>query len=298
MYERIASNKRRSALLIAVFVAIVVGIGFVFGQLSRFGYTATLVAFVVAVCAAWTSYWYSDRIVLAMSRARPADPGPDAYLVNTVEGLAIAAGVPKPAAYVIDDPAPNAFATGRDPEHAAVAVTTGLIEKLDRLELEGVIAHELAHVRNYDVRLQTLTAVLAGTIVLLADWMRRSMWFGGWGRRRGGTGGGEWGGVVFAALGLVAMILAPLAALAIQAAISREREYLADADGALLTRYPPGLAGALRKIAADKNRLRVANKATASLWIANPLRDYGGRVNSMFDTHPPIEERVRRLEEM
>ncbi|MBE0475829.1 MAG: M48 family metallopeptidase [Coriobacteriia bacterium] len=294
MYDQIASNKRRSALLIGVFVALIVLLGWVFGELTGYGYVAPLLASGVAAAMAWGSYRYSDRIVLSMSRARPADPRADQYLVNTVEGLAIAAGVPKPAAYVVEDPAPNAFATGRDPEHAAIAVTTGLVEKLDRLELEGVVAHELAHVRNYDVRLQTLTAVLAGTVVLMADWMRRWMWWGGRGRRRGESGAG----IAFLVLGLVSAILAPLAALAIHSAISRRREFLADADGALLTRYPPGLAGALRKIAEDPNRLRVANKATAPLWIANPLRDYGGRVNAMFETHPPIEERIRRLEAM
>lgn len=298
MYDQIASNKRKSALLIAVFVAVIVGIGWVFGELSSFGYAAPAIALVVAGVMAWGSYWYSDSIVLRMSRARPADPKADAYLVNTVEGLAIAAGVPAPAAYVIDDPAPNAFATGRDPEHAAIAVTTGLLDKLDRLELEGVVAHELAHVRNYDVRLATLTAVLAGTIVLLAEWMRRSFFWGGMGRRRRNDSGGGEAGVIFAVLGILAAILAPVAAMAIQAALSREREYLADADGALLTRYPPGLAGALRKIAGDTNRLRVANKATASLWIANPLRDYGGRINGMFETHPPIDARIDRLEKM
>jgi heat shock protein HtpX len=243
------------------------------------------------------SYWYSDRIVLAMSRARPVSKETEPYIVNTVEGLAIAAGLPVPRAYVIDDPAPNAFATGRDPAHAAIALTTGLVEKMDRLELEGVIAHELSHVKNYDTLVSTLAVVLAGTIALLSDWMLHTFWWGGRRRRNDGEGGGDLG-VVFAIVGLVLALLAPVVAAMIQMAISRKREYLADANGALLTRYPPGLAGALRKIASDPNPLRVANKATASLYIENPLRDHGGRINSLFDTHPPIEERIRRLEAM
>lgn len=295
MYDQIASNKLRSAALIVVFVILVMAIGWVFGQATDWGYAGLVLAFGVAFAMAWGSYWYSDRIVLAMSRARPVDRDREPYIVNTVEGLAIAAGLPVPKAYVIDDPAPNAFATGRNPEHAAIAVTTGLVQKLDRQELEGVIAHELAHVKNYDTLVQTLTAVLAGTIALASDWMLHSMWWGG-GRRRSNEGGQAQ--AIFMLVGIVLAILAPIFAVLIQMAISRKREYLADANGALLTRYPPGLAGALRKIAGDTNKLRVANKATESLYIYNPLKDYGGGMNALFNTHPPIEERIRRLEAM
>lgn len=295
MYDQISNNKWRSAGLIVVFVLLVMAIGYVFGQVTNWGYTGLVLAAVVAFGMAWGSYWYSDRIVLSMSRARPVDKQTEPYIVNTVEGLAIAAGLPVPRAYVIDDPAPNAFATGRDPEHAAVAVTTGLVSKLDRLELEGVIAHEMSHIKNRDTLVQTLTAVLAGTVALLSDWMLRSMWWGG-GRRRDNEGGQLQ--IVFIVLGLVLAILAPLFAALIQMAVSRKREYLADANGALLTRYPKGLADALRKISADPAKLRVANKATESLYIANPLKDHGGAVNALFNTHPPIEERIKRLEAM
>jgi len=217
------------------------------------------------------------------------------YLVNTIEGLAIAAGMPVPKAYVIDDPAPNAFATGRNPENAAIAVTTGLVQLMNRQELEGVIAHELAHIKNYDTLLQTLAAVLAGSVTLISEWMLRSFWWGG-GRRRGNEAGQL--GAVLMVVALILAVLAPIAATLIRLAISRKREYLADASGALLTRYPPGLAGALRKIAADHNQLRVANKATESMYIVNPLRKLGGSMNSLFNTHPPLEERIARLEAM
>lgn len=297
MYDEIASNKFRSGVIVAVFVLLVMLVGWVFGRFTGFGNWGLLIAFAVAVAMAWGSYWFSDSIVLSMSRARPVSRETEPYIVNTVEGLAIAAGLPTPRAYVIDDPAPNAFATGRDPQHAAIAVTTGLVEKLDRLELEGVIAHELAHVKNYDTLISTLAVVLAGTIALLSDWLLRSFWWGGGRRSRDDEGGGG-AGAVFAIVGLVLALLAPLVAALLQMALSRNREYLADTNGVLLTRYPPGLAGALRKIAADPVPLKTANKATASLYIYNPLRDHGGRVNSLFDTHPPIEERIRRLERL
>lgn len=280
-----------------VFVLLVALIGYVFGEAMHWSYWGLVVALLVSFGMAWGSYWYSDKVVLAMSHARPVDRDREPYIVNTIEGLAIAAGLPVPKAYVIDDPAPNAFATGRNPEHAAIAVTTGLVEKMDRLELEGVIAHELSHVKNYDTLVQTLAAVLAGTVVLLSDWMLRSFWWGG-GRRRGDGEGGAQLQLLFMLVGIVLALLAPLFAVLIQMAISRKREFLADANGALLTRYPAGLASALRKIAGDSNKLRAANKATASLYIYNPLKDYRAGLNSLFNTHPPIEERVRRLEAM
>jgi heat shock protein HtpX len=297
VYDQITSNKFRSGVLIVVFMLLVALVGWVFGRFTGFGDWGLVIALAIAAVMAWSSYWYSDRLVLAMSHARPVSKETEPYIVNTVEGLAIAAGLPVPKAYVIDDPAPNAFATGRDPEHAAIAVTTGLVQKMDRLELEGVIAHEMSHVKNYDTLVSTLVVVLAGTIALLSDWMLRSFWWGGGRRRSNDAGGGEFG-IIIVAVGLVLAILAPLVALLIQMAISRKREYLADANGALLTRYPAGLANALRKIANDPNPLRVANKATAALWIENPLRDHGGRMNALFDTHPPLEERIKRLEAM
>ncbi len=297
MYEQISANKLKSVLLVGVFVALVLAVGWAASYLLGWGRPGVLLAALVALAGAWSSYWYSDRIVLAMSRARPVDRSTEPYLVNVVEGLAIAAGTPVPRAYVVDDPAPNAFATGRNPQNAAIAVTTGLLSMLDRAELEGVVAHELAHVKNYDTLVQTLAAVMAGTIVLLSDWMLRSFWWGG-GRRRGDRDGGGQIQMLLAVVGLVLLVISPLFAALIQAAISRNREYLADASAAMLTRYPPGLAGALRKIASDPQKLRFANKATESMYIYNPLRDYGGGLNALFNTHPPIEERIKRLEAM
>lgn len=299
MYDQIASNKFKSVLLVLFFVALVLAVGWAFGYSSDLGSAGLALALVVAFAMTWGSYWYSDRIVLSISRARPVDRDSEPYLVNVVEGLTIAAGIPQPAAYVIDDPAPNAFATGRDPDHAAIAVTTGLLGKLDRLELEGVIAHEMSHIRNYDTLVQTLAAVMAGTIVLLSDWVFRS-WLWGGGRRRSSSGGGGQLGIALALLAIALMVLSPLFATVIQMAISRKREYLADANAALLTRYPQGLAGALRKIAADTNQLRAANKATESLYFANPLKDIrnGRGLNALFDTHPPISDRIARLEAM
>ena len=293
MYEQISSNRWRSVALIVVFVAFVMLIGYVFGRATGFGPWGLVIALVVAWALAWGSYWYSDRIVLSMSRARPVDKETEPYLVNTIEGLSLAAGLPVPQAYVIDDPAPNAFATGRDPQHAALAVTTGLLSMMDRLELEGVIAHELSHISNRDTLFMTLTAVLVGTVALMSDWMLHSWMF----RRRDSGGDGQLQAIFFL-IGIVLALLSPLIAGLIQMAVSRKREYLADANGALLTRYPAGLAGALRKIETDSHKLAVANKATASLWIANPLKDHNRRFDSLFDTHPPIEDRIQRLDEM
>ncbi len=296
MYDQITANKFKSAALVVFFMLLVLAVGWAFAFYTDSGAFGLVLALIVVFVVTWGSYWYSDRIVLSMSRARPVDRDIEPYLVNVVEGLSIAAGLPVPRAYVIEDPAPNAFATGRNPQNAAIAVTTGLMEKLDRLELEGVVAHELAHIKNYDTLVQTLAAVMAGTIVLLSDWMMRTMWFGGGRRRGGGRDGG--GNAILMIIALTLMILAPIFAAIIQMAISRKREYLADANGALLTRYPPGLASALRKISSDHNRLAVANKATEALYIYNPLSDYGGRMNNLFNTHPPIEDRIARLEAM
>ena len=294
MYEAIESNVRRTWLLFAGFVLIVAALGYVFGELTGFGYAGVAVAAVLAVAGAWGSYYYSDRIVLSISGAREAPRERYQYLYNSVEGLAIAAGIPVPRLYLIEDSAPNAFATGRDPQHAAVVVTTGLLDKLDRLELEGVLAHEMAHVQNYDIRLATITAVLVGLVALMSDWLLRSMRLG---RRRGSRGGGGAQGALVLA-GLLLAVLAPLFAQLMRLALSRRREYLADASGAMLTRYPEGLAGALEKISADPEPLEVANKATAHLYIINPLREWGGWANGLFNTHPPVEDRVQRLRAM
>jgi len=298
LYEEISLNKRKSGFLLFFFIALVALLGWVFGEFMGWGYTGLILALIIAGISAFSSYYYSDRIVLAMSKAKPVDRRENPHLYHTVEGLAIAAGIPAPKIYLIEDSAPNAFATGRDPEHSAIAVTTGLLGKLDRSELEGVISHEMSHIKNFDIRFATLAVVLLGTVTLLSDWILRSFWWGGSRRRRteSRTKGGL--GLFIPILALILAILSPLIAQLIRLAISRQREYLADANGAFLTRYPEGLARALEKLAEDKEPLEVANKATAHLYIVNPLKDIGGRINNLFDTHPPIEERISRLRAM
>jgi heat shock protein HtpX len=299
VYEQIARNRWRSVLLVLLVLTLAVGFGYLFGLLLDFGWAGAIVALVIALVMSVVSYRYGDKVVLRVSRARPATREEHARLLNVVEGLAIASGVPMPKVYVIPEPAPNAFATGRDPEHASIAVTQGLMDTLNRVELEGVVAHELSHVKNRDILVGTLVATLVGVVVLLAAWMRRAFF---WGGRRAGRG--EKGAPVAAVLfvvGLVLSVLAPIGAQLIQLAVSRRREYLADADGALMTRYPPGLASALRKIAGSPNQMRVANEATAHLWLNQPSRVPGegvSRWERLFSTHPPIAERIRILEEM
>lgn len=303
MYEQISKNKRRSVLLVLVVLLLAAGLGYVFGTLLEFGVPGAVIALLIAGGMALWSYRRGDRLVLRVSKARPAPREEYPQYHNLVEGLAIAAGIPTPALYVIPEKAPNAYATGRDPEHASVAVTEGLLETLNRVELEGVLAHELAHVRNRDILVNTLVATLVGVVVLLADMMRRSFIWGGMGRRRGGGGGRGSGGpaAILLVVGLVLAVLAPIAAELIRLAVSRRREYLADADGALLSRYPPGLASALRKIQASTQPLSVTNNATAHLWVSKPSASPGegySRWERLFATHPPIEERIRILEEM
>jgi heat shock protein HtpX len=297
VYERIAENKWRSFLLIFVAIVLAGGIGYLFGYFFNGGLWGLVIALLFAGAMSIWSYFSGDKLVLRVSRAKPATPEEYPKLHNIVDGLTIASGMPKPALYVIPEQAPNAFATGRDPEHASVAVTQGLLETLNRVELEGVLAHELSHVKNRDMLVSTLAATLVGVVVLLAGWMRWGMFFGGGRDRRGGGGGNP----ILLIIALVAIILAPLGAQLIRFAVSRRREFLADADGALMTRYPPGLASALRKISASTNTMRVANNATAHLWFNQPSRAVGeghSRVERLFSTHPPIEERIKALEDM
>jgi heat shock protein HtpX len=298
MYEAQAQNRWRTVLLIVAFTVLVAVVAFVFGDILG-GSTSAGVAFIpfailFSAGSSLFSYFAGDKLVLAQSRAREVPEGEETQLRNIVETLALGLGIPTPKLYVIEDPAPNAFATGRDPKHASVAVTRGLLDTMDRAELEGVIAHELSHVGNRDIRVMLLVTVLVGTVALLSDWVMRSMLWGGRSRDRDrGSAGG-----ILLIVGIVLAILTPIIATLIQLAVSRQREYLADASGAFLTRYPAGLASALRKIAADRNVLSVANKATASLYIANPLKDHPFQFDRLFDTHPPIEERIKRLEAM
>lgn len=303
MYERISANVRKSWALIALFVALVAAAGWAFGYLSGYGWWGLALAAGVALVLVWGSYYNSDKIALAISRARPAEGPAYLQLNNIVEELSIAAGLPPPRVYVVEDEAPNAFATGRDPEHAAVAVTTGLLAKMNRDELQGVIAHELSHVKNRGTLVMTLAVTLVGVVVLLADWLLRAMWWGG-GRRREGGGGA---GLVLAALGAVLLVLAPLFAQLLQFAISRQREFLADAEAVAITRYPDGLISALRKLRDDHTVVASASRATAHLWIEAPIAttrargpkgatSAGAWLNRLFQTHPPLEARIAALQ--
>ncbi|MFC2166191.1 zinc metalloprotease HtpX [Acidobacteriota bacterium] len=297
MYEQITSNKRKSVFLILFFVVLIFALAYFFGQMTELGTYAVIPAFVIAIFMTIGSYYASDKIVLAVSRARPVTREEYPYLYNVVEGLAIAAGLPKPRCYIIDDTAPNAFASGRNPEKSVIVVTKGLIQKLNRAELEGVIAHEMSHIKNYDVLVQTLAVVMVGVVVLLSDWIMRSFFWGG-GRRRSSDRQGGNAGNILIIVGLVLAVLSPIIAQLLKLAVSRKREFLADANGALLTRYPPGLASALKKLSADKEPLEAANKATAHLYIVNPLKDIKGQMNTLFSTHPPIQKRIDALESM
>ncbi|MEK6984672.1 MAG: M48 family metalloprotease [Nanoarchaeota archaeon] len=296
LYEHISANKRKSMLLITLFFIIIGFLGYAFGVYFGDAFIGLAFAIIFSTIMTLISFYSGDKMILSMSHAVPADKNKYPHLVNTVEGLAIASGIPTPKIYVIDDGAINAFATGRDPKHASVTVTTGAIQRLKRDELEGVISHELAHIRNYDIRMMMIVVVLVGVIALLSDLFLRSVFYGR-GRRSSGSRGGGLIMVIIILIGLILAILAPLIAQLIKLAISRKREFLADADGALLSRNPDGLANALKKIRDDKEPLvEAANKATAHLFIENPLRTFKGRINNLFSTHPDINERIKKLE--
>jgi heat shock protein HtpX len=296
--ERIAVNRRNSVLLIAAFLAFVAAFGYIIGYAWIGDPTGALfglaLAFVAGTISGLATYYGGDRIVLAASRAREISHDDAPVLFNVVEEMAIAAGVPMPKVYIIDDSAPNAFATGRGPEHASVAVTSGLLEKLDRDELQGVIAHEMSHVGNFDIRYAMLVGVLVGTTVLISDFFLRGLWFGG-GRRREGEGQGQ---VIMLIIAIALAILAPIFARLLQLSISRQREFLADASAVQLTRNPKGLADALQKISGDREVLEAANRATAHLYIVNPIKKFEKRSKGLFSTHPPIEQRIEILRQM
>ncbi|MFA5413158.1 MAG: M48 family metallopeptidase [Patescibacteria group bacterium] len=297
MYKQITSNKRKSFLLIAIFVIFVIFLGWIFGQVTNDGYGALVLALAISLVMALLSFYSGDKIALWTAGAKgPIQKNDNPYVYRLVENLCITAGLPMPKVYVIADPAPNAFATGRDPKHASIAITTGLIERLENEELEGVIAHELSHIKNYDIRLMMVVIVLVGVVALLSDWLLRFRFFGG--RRDDRDSGGQLGAILLL-VGIVLAILSPLLAKLIQLAVSRKREFLADADGALLTRYPEGLAKALEKISAYGEPMIRANDATAHLYISNP---FGGKKNKffhkLFSTHPPTEERIKTLRGM
>jgi heat shock protein HtpX len=290
IYTQSDRNTRLTWLYIAGFLVFVIGVGYVFaGAMNNSSILYIAVAF--STLMSLGSYWWSDKIVLAMSSAKPLDHENGREIYHLVENLCITAGLPMPKIYIIEDSAPNAFATGRDPEHGVICLTTGIIDKLEKTELEGVIAHELSHIGNRDILLSTVVVILVGFVALMADWFRNWAFWGGRGRSNDNESGQL--RMILIAVAIILSILAPIAAMLMQLAISRKREFLADADGALLTRYPEGLAKALEKISADPKPLAEANRATAHLFITNPFK--GKKITNLFMTHPPIEERVAAL---
>ena len=275
-------------------------VAFAFDYAFQFGWFGVAFAFVFAGGASFVSYWNSDKVALSLSHAQPADRATYARLYNLVEGLTIASGLPMPALYIVDDQAPNAFATGRDPKHASIAVTSGLLEKMNRIELEGVLAHELSHVKNYDIRVSSIAVCLVGVVAALSDFGVRMFIFGG-SRRSNDNDGGN---AITMVLALVVIVLAPFMAMLMQLAVSRKREALADVSAVEMTRYPPGLISALEKLRDDKTSVKSGGRATAHLWIEEPMDHYEGdnakksRWSHLFDTHPPIEDRIAALREM
>ena len=290
LYTQKDRNTRLTWIYITGFLVFVIGVGYVFAGAMN-NSLILYIAVIFSIIMSFGSYWWSDKIVLAMSSAKEVKHDENPQIYHLVENLCITAGLPVPKIYIIEDTAMNAFATGRDPEHGVICLTTGIIQKLGKAELEGVIAHELSHIGNRDILLSTVVVVLVGFVTLLADWFRHWAFY----RKRDSEGGGQLQLILFIAA-IILSILAPLAAMLMQLAISRKREFLADADGALLTRYPEGLARALEKISADTEPLEAANRATAHLYIINPFK--GKRISKLFMTHPPVEERIAALRGM
>lgn len=288
MYSQITANKRKTWVLIAIFVVFIIGLAFVLQQWQGYGPESILLAGAFSLVMTLFSYFAGDKLALSSSGAKRIQQTDNPYVYRLVENLAITAGLPVPKVYIINSPALNAFATGRDPQHASIAITTGLIEALENEELEGVIAHELSHIQNYDIRVMTVVIVLVGLVSIVANWITHI----GGGRRSDDSGRGS----LFAIVGLVLLLLSPIIAEMIKLAVSRKREYLADASGSLLTRYPEGLARALEKISASTTPLATANTATAHLFISNPFKRKS--ISSLFSTHPPIAERIKRLRDM
>lgn len=298
VYEQVDKNKRKSFLVMLFFTVFVTGFAYILGRASGYGLSWVGLALIISGIMSFASYYYSDRIILTLSGARVADRRQDFNFYTVAENLAMAAGLPKPRLYVIQDTALNAFATGRDPKHAVVCATSGLLEKLNRTELEGVIAHELSHIGNYDMRLMSIVTVMVGLVTLLADWFLRSTL---WGRNRDNDRDNNQVQMVFFIVGIILALLSPLIAQLVQLAVSRRREFLADAQAVKITRFPDGLIRALQKISQDKEPLEAANKATAHLYIANPLRnrhDSIGWFSGLFNTHPPVTERIAALRQM
>lgn len=299
IYEQVDRNKFKSNVVLAGFILFITLS--VFLMIRAFGYDPSLagLALIISGVMSFGSYYYSDKIILTLSSAKPASREKFFDFYTVCENLCLASRLPMPKLYVIEDTAMNAFATGRDPDHAVICATTGILARLNRTQLEGVIAHELSHIRNYDIRLMSLVTILAGVLTLLADWLLRASYWGG-GRKDRNNEGGQLGAILML-LGFLLALLSPLIATIIKLAISRRREYLADASAVALTKYPEGLASALEELAHDREPLEAANKATAHLYITNPLKnrhDAIGMFAGLFSTHPPIEDRIRVLREM
>ncbi|MCR4280166.1 MAG: M48 family metallopeptidase [Candidatus Komeilibacteria bacterium] len=296
MYNQITNNKRKTWLLMALFIGVIIALGWAWHYWYGGGYGIIGIAAIFAIVMSLTGYYGGDKIAIAAAGAHPVKKSDNPYLYRLIENLCITAGLPLPKIYIIPDQSINAFATGRDPKHASIAVSEGALKYLENEELEGVLAHELSHIKNFDIRLLTIVIVCIGLITLLADFFLRARLFGIGGSRRDESGGNA--GAILVIVGLVLAILAPLFARLIQFAISRQREYLADADGAMLTRYPEGLAAALEKIKTQAKPLARVNRATAHLYISNPWANFGKKISHAFSTHPPIEERIKKLREM
>ena len=299
IYSAISANIWKSYIILALFVIFAGTVAYVLSKGLGYDPSIGVFIFIISLIYSFVSYFFSDKIVLATSGAQEIKKEDSPELFRTVENLAIGEGVPMPRVYIINDASPNAFATGRDPKHAAVAVTTGILQALNKAELEGVLAHELSHVKNYDTRLLAITAVLVGFISLLTDMFMRQLWWGG-GLRGNNDDRDSRAQIIFLVVGIILAILAPIIATLIQLAVSRKREFLADASGALLTRYPEGLASALEKISKDKRPMQTASTATAHLFIVNPFKSKGfsGWLTNAFSTHPPVEERIKILRSM
>ncbi|HSW87764.1 MAG TPA: M48 family metalloprotease [Candidatus Saccharimonadales bacterium] len=298
IYQQIAANKWKTVLIMVLFIIFITTLAFVFQKALGYGLGFTGLMLVISGIFSFGSYYFSDQLVLATAGAKPMQKKDNPELYRIVENLCIGDGLPMPRIYIMNETSPNAFATGRDPKHAVVCVTSGLLQKMDKSELEGVIAHELSHVKNFDTRLMGIVAILVGFIAIIADMFMRSMWFGGMKNRDNDRDNNSQ--YIFILIGIIFAILSPIIATIIQLAISRKREYLADASGALLTRYPEGLASALAKIANDPTTVRGATNATAHLFIANPFKGKDAKTwfSSLFDTHPPIEDRIKILRSM
>ncbi len=294
-FDEIRNNNLKSIMLFLLFLILIIGLGAAIGFVWGDMYFGLIIAGVFALAYALIAYYSGKKMLMSLANAKEVTKKEEPYLYHTVEGLAIAAGIPTPKAYIIEDPAPNAFATGRDPQHSAIAVTRGLLQKLNRQELEGVIAHEMSHIKNYDIRSMMIASVMVGLIMLLSDFLLRTFLFGGGSNRGDSKGGGQ---IIFILVGIALAILSPLIGKLIQLAISRKNEYAADARGATLTRYPEGLASALEKISKDTNELKTQNNAMAHLYINNPKKKKTSFMAKLLSTHPPTKDRIKKLRAM